>query len=62
MKYIPINEIPSAIRASGLSQTEIAKRLGIKKQSVNNWCRGIAVASLRQYEKSLKILENERNR
>lgn len=59
MKYIPIDEIPPAIQASGLTQAEIAKRLGIKRQSVNNWCRGIAVPSLRQYEKLLKILEGE---
>lgn len=50
------NRLKTALEASGLNQSDLARELGIKPQSVQAWLTGKAKPSLPNLRKSAKIL------
>ena len=54
MNIKPINKY---LREHRMSQTELAKRLGISKQAVNYYCKGVYVPRLPMLCKIAKILD-----
>jgi transcriptional regulator with XRE-family HTH domain len=41
----PGSRVIAALAATGVSQAELARRLGLNQTTVNRWCRGHAVVS-----------------
>lgn len=49
-KMIFTENINSYIKASGKSQLEIAKKIGVSPQTFNTWCRGIAIPRMEKLQ------------
>jgi len=54
-------KLDSAIRYSGMSQTEIAKRVGIKQQSLAQYLTGRAMPALDTFANLCAVLELDAN-
>lgn len=56
-------KLQSALRASGLTQTELARRLGTTRQNVNIWCRegtrGVSVDLLNKLRDHLGCTDDD---
>ncbi len=50
-----------AIKTSGMTQTEIAKKLGVRQQSVGKYLQGIAMPSLDTFANLCAILDLDAN-
>lgn len=46
---VPTMRLNGALAASGVSQSELARRLGVTQGTVNRWCRGKAPISVRSW-------------
>lgn len=46
---VPASRLNGALAASGMSQSELARRLGVTQGTVNRWCRGKAPISVRSW-------------
>jgi transcriptional regulator with XRE-family HTH domain len=46
---VPAVRLTGALEASGMSQSELARRLGVTQGTVNRWCRGKAPISMRSW-------------
>ncbi len=53
--------LASAIKDSNLSQTEIARRLGVKHQQISCYVHGIKMPALDTLAKLCKILDEDTN-
>jgi transcriptional regulator with XRE-family HTH domain len=42
---VPAHRLNEALRVTGMSQSELARRLGLTVVAVNRWCRGKAPVS-----------------
>ena len=49
-KMIFTENLNSYIKASGKSQLEIAKKIGVSPQTFNTWCRGIAIPRMEKLQ------------
>jgi transcriptional regulator with XRE-family HTH domain len=46
---VPAARLNGALAASDMSQSELARRLGVTQGTVNRWCRGKAPISARSW-------------
>ena len=51
-----MDDIKKLIEDSGMSQSELARRLNISRSSVNAWVKGIQSPTLKRYQEILKVL------
>lgn len=51
------NRVVEAIRQNPLSQSEIARRLGIKQQTVNQYARGLVMPALDTFANLCAVLD-----
>lgn len=63
MLYISKSELPQAIRnyckEAGITQKALAARVGVKQQTLNDWCRGKSSPTLQHYEILMQIMEGK---
>ena len=65
MIYIKTEDFPNALKnylsIADISQVELAEKLGVPKQTVNNWIKGRSMPNHKRLEKLLEMIENEGN-
>lgn len=61
MKYIKSEDFPSALlsflKETEQTQTEFARKLGIPKQTINNWIKGRSMPGHKTFEKIMEMME-----
>ena len=52
-----IEKLKGYMKENNLKQVDIAKILGVRKQRVNDWVRGVCSPSASYYEKIVELVE-----
>lgn len=52
-----IEKLKDYMKENNLKQVDIAKILGVRKQRVNDWVRGVCSPSASYYEKIVELIE-----
>lgn len=53
---VPAARLNAALAASGMSQSELARRLGLTVVAVNRWCRGKAPISTSRWIAAASVM------